>query len=348
MIKKWSVYIVILLSLFLIACSDTGKDENADVRSSDDDVIKLSYAFFTPADTFPAIQMEEWKNKLEERTDGKVVVELFVGGSLLEAENMYDGVENGTADIGLSATSYEPGRFPLLTISDLYADYDNAEMASKVTSELIEKYPPEAFENFKIITSFTTEPMNIQSRDPITSLEGLKDKQLRIGGGLTSIMEELGAAPVGMSQAEVPEALQTGIVDGYVSSREILMDSNLAEMVDYITDYPIVINTFVAVMNQETWDSLPKDVQEVIDELNGEMTEFTGNYLDEHVQESLAWSEEEHGVETVELDNGEIEKWDNLTDGFLKEYIEELDEKGLPGTEYLDDLKEIVEKYSNE
>lgn len=350
--------LILFLSIFtllLVACSGddqaasgtNGTDSNGGA-ASDDEVIKLSYAFFAPAGTFPAVQMEEWKERLEERTDGKVEVELFPGGTLLTAENMYDGVASGTADIGLNSTSYEPGRFPLLEISDMPSNYSDAVVASKVVSDLIEKYPPEAFEDYKIITSFATEPMYIQSKEPITSLDEMKGKQLRIGGAVAPVLEEMGAAPVGMSQAEVPEALQTGIVDGYVSSREILKDTSLAEMVDYVTDYPLVINTFVAVMTKEKWDSLPEDVQEVIEELKGEMTLFAAEYLDEHVQESMDWSQEEHGLEVVELESGEAEKWEELLSAYQEEKAKELDEEGLPGTEYLNDLRELVEKYNAE
>lgn len=119
---------------------------------------------FCSPNTFPAIQMEEWKKRLEERTNGQVEVDLFAGGTLLEANNMYDGVENGTADIGLTSTSYEPGRFPLLSISDMPSGYKNAMVASKVTADLVNEYPPEALENFKIITTFATEPAYIQSK----------------------------------------------------------------------------------------------------------------------------------------------------------------------------------------
>ncbi|SDH78622.1 TRAP-type C4-dicarboxylate transport system, substrate-binding protein [Alteribacillus persepolensis] len=339
--KMLSLSLLTLITVCLLAACG-GND--TDAGGQDGETIKLTYAFFAPANTFPAVQMEEWKNRLEERTDGKVEVELFPGGSLLEANNMYDGVESGTADIGLTSTSYEPGRFPLLSISDMPSGYNSALSASKVVADLVSQYPPEALNDFKIITSFATEPAYIQSNKPITSLEDLDGQQLRIAGALTPIMEELGAAPVGMSQAEVPEALQTGIVDGYVSSREILKDSKLAEMVGYTTNYPLALNTFVAVMNKDRWESLPSDVQEVIDELNQEMTEFTGNYLDNHVQESIEWSKENHEHEIVELTDRE--KWDEKLGEMQQNYVEEVASEGYPAKEYYEQMKSLIEKYN--
>lgn len=345
---KKNVYkIFSILLIFLLAACSKGEKE-VSVSKKGEDVIKLTYAFFAPANTFPAVQMEEWKKRLEERTNGKVQVDLFHGGTLLEAKNMYEGVANGIADIGLSSASYEPGRFPLIEISDMPSGYKNATVASNVVADLIEQYPPEALKDFKIITTFATEPAFIQSKKPIATLEDLKGKQLRIAGALAPIMTELGAAPVGMSQAEVPEALQTGIVEGYVSSREILKDSKLAEMVGYATDYPLALNTFIAVMNKDKWDSLPEDVQKVIEELNREMTDFTGEYLDNHVKESIDWSIENHGLEIVSLSNSEKETWDKLLQNMQEDYVQKLEKEGQPAKEYLTKMKTLIEKYNAE
>ena len=65
--------------------------------------ITLTYAFFAPAKTFPAVQMTHWAQQLAKRTNGKVEVKTFPGGTLLGAKDMYDGVSKGVADIGLGA-----------------------------------------------------------------------------------------------------------------------------------------------------------------------------------------------------------------------------------------------------
>lgn len=352
--KKLYLFLVLLLAITLAACgnseashnqgnSQTNSSNNED-NSNEDETIELTYAFFAPANTFPAVQMEKWAEELEERSNGRVKVNTFPGGSLLTAENMYEGVANGIADIGLSSTTYEPGRFPLLAIADMPSGYPNSSVASKVVHQLISEYHPEAFDQFKIITSFATEPSFIQSQSPISSLEELNGKQLRIAGAATPIMEKLGASPVGMSQAEVPEALQTGIVNGYVSSREVLMDLKFAEMVDYVTDYPLTINTFVAVMNQDVWNSLPSDIQQIIEELNYEMTVFTGEYLDNHVAESIEWSKKEHGVEILTLTDEEKKKWDSMLLEMQEEYVNQLEGNGLPALEFRDRLYELIDE----
>ncbi|MBZ4687396.1 MAG: hypothetical protein PWQ96_223 [Clostridia bacterium] len=334
------VIIVLLVSFLLSGCGSAKQEE------SKENTITLKYAFFAPANTFPAKQMEKWKEEVEKRTNGKVKVELFPGGTLLTAKNMYDGVKNGVAEVGLSVTTYEPGRFPLLAISDMPSKFPNARVASQVIYDLIQEFPPVAFKDYKILTAFTTEPAHLQTVKPVRKLEDLKGMQLRISGAIIPVLQSLGASPVGMSMAETPEALQTGIIEGNVSSREVLMDFKLAEKIKYVTEYPMTINTFVAVMNKDVWDSLPRDVQEVIDELGPEMAVWTGEYMDNHVKEALEWSKKEQGLEIITLDPAEKARWDQIIKPLQENYVEELKAKGMPAEEYLDRLYELKEKYS--
>lgn len=311
-------------------------------------IITLKYAFFAPATTFPAKQMEKWKEELEARTEGRVKVELFPGGTLLTDKNMYDGVKDGVAEIGLSATSYEPGRFPLLEISDLPSGFPNSKVASQVIYDLVQEFPPEALQDFKIITVFATEPSYLMTKNPIGTINDLNGRQLRIPGNLTKVLKELGASPVGMSMSEVPEAIQTGIVEGLVTSREILKDLKLAESLKYVTDYPLTVTTFVAVMNQEVWNSLPEEVKEVIDGLSREMALWTGDYMDNHVKESLEWSKKEHDLQVISLDTEEKAKWGEILRPIQEKYVDELKTKGLPAEAYKNRLYALIDKYQNE
>jgi TRAP-type C4-dicarboxylate transport system substrate-binding protein len=311
-------------------------------NSSEEGTITLSYAFFAPHNSFPAIQMEHWANELGARTDGKVEVEMYYGGTLLTAENMIDGVGVGTADIGITATSYEPHQYPLLKISDLPSGFPNATISSQVVNELIKEFPPKALEGFEVIAVLTTEPAYIQVSETVNQLSDLEKKNLRVAGSVSEVAEELNISPVGMSQAEVVESLEIGVVDGYITSREVLKDFSLAENISTVIDYPLHTTTFIAVMNKETWKTLPKDVQKVITELRDEMSRFAGNYHDEQIVESVEWSQNEHGTEIVELSEEEERELENIMDNLQKEYVEELENQGLPAIEYYNRLYELI------
>lgn len=352
MFKKLAkLSLVFCLSLFAVACSsntsETTSANASDQAAADSKPITLSYAFYAPEASYPAVIAKKWGEMLEQRTNGKVTVEFYFGGTLLDAANMIDGVMSGAADIGLAGLTLEPGRFPLVEISDLPFGYPNTKVASQVVSDLINEYPSGALKDYKIVKVFTTEPIYIQSKDPIASLEDMKGQQLRIGGSLTPILSALGASPVAMSPAEQAQALQTGIISGYVSERAMLKDMGFAEMTKYYTDYPLGLFTFTAVMNKEKFDSLPTDVQQVIDELNKEMPVIAGEYFDNHVVEALEWSKQEHGLQAVSLSEEEKKKWEEILNTYKDTLINKVNDQGLPGNEYRDRLFELLAKYSN-
>ncbi|MGE6779467.1 TRAP transporter substrate-binding protein [Vreelandella titanicae] len=311
------------------------------------DNINLSYAFFAPSQTFPAVQMEHWAKELNERTDGQVNVNTFPGGTLLTAANMFDGVLNGVADIGLSATSYEPGRFPLLNLAGNLTGIDvNSQTASQAVYELIKEFPAETLglEEFKVITAFTSEPGYLHTQESVTSLEDLEGQEIRVPGDSTAVVQALGGVPVGLTQSETGEALQAGIVSGYVGSRETLMDLQYARNVSYITDYPLTNVVFVAVMNQQRWDALPENVQQEIDALGAEMASYAGKYLDEHIQESLTWAAENHDLEQLSLSEEEAERWSTLLEPINEQRLEEVAAQGLPAFELRDRFIELIEQ----
>lgn len=310
--------------------------------------IRLNYAFFAPAQTFPAVQMERWAEELNRRTDGRVTVNTFPGGTLLTAGNMYDGVENGVADIGLSATSYEPGRFPLLNLVGNLTGLDiGSAVASQVVYDLIQEFPADqlGLEDFKVITAFTSEPGYLHTKTPVHSLDELSGQEIRVPGDATEVLRALGGVPVGLSQAETGEALQAGVVDGYVGSRETLMDLQYARSVKYVTDYPLTNVVFVAVMNRQRWESLPEDVQQVIDELGAEMALFAGDYLDGHIETSLDWAQERQGVERISLSDEETARWTERLAPINEARLAQVAERGLPAHELRDRMLELIEHY---
>lgn len=328
---------------------ETEAPEPAEKAAPAPEPLKLTYAFFAPAGTFPGRQMQHWADEISKRTDGLVTVETFPGGTLLGAKDMYDGVLKGVADIGLGAPSYDPGRFALTSGVSLPVGFPNATVASLTLWELTKEFQPAEYADFKIVTMFTTEPGYIQSKDPVRNLEDLKDMKLRTAGSGVPVLKALGAAPVGMPMPAVPEAVQTGVIEGTMTSRDVLQDFKLAEMLHYVTDYNTVVVSFAAVMDKKKWEQLPPKVQQVIDELSREMAIWTGQYHDkENVAKSVAWSQKEHGLEVLSLTPEEKAKWDALLEPMVEEWIQEKEAQGLPARKYLDRLRELRDQFAQE
>ena len=308
--------------------------------------ITLNYANFPPAPTFPCVQMERWKKEVERRTNGKVAVKTFPGGTLLGAKNMMDGVIAGTADIGNLCMAYQPGRFVVTNATALPLDFPNAVVASLTLWDLYKKYQPVGFSKVKVLTMFANAPAQIYAKVPVRNLDDLKGLQLRASGGVSEVLKALGAAPVGMPQSETPEALQKGVVKGAVSSLETLKDFKYAEITKYVTILNGPIYPFAVVMNMDSWNKLPKDVQAVLDELGPQQAVWTGVYMDSHVIESVEWSKKNENVEIFELSKEEKLKWDELLEPIMGKWLQDAKAKGFPAEQILSDIKAFRDMYA--
>ncbi len=307
----------------------------------------LRYANFPPASTFPCVQMERWKKEVEQRTAGQVLIQTYPGGTLLGAKNMFRGVMKGQADIGCLCMSYQPGVFPLTTVAELPLGFDSSSVASHVLWDLFQKYTPEEFSRVKVLALFTTAPTNIMTKTPVRTADDLQGLELRASGMASRVLDSLGATPVSMPMPETPEALQKGLVKGLLSSLEVMKDMNFAEYCPYVTRTDFQVYPFAVVMNRKAWDRLPVSVQKIMDDLAEEQSIWTGEYMDAHVQDAMAWSAKTYGVQSLELDaTGKAAMHEKLIP-LIDEWKDKAGTKGIDADAVLDDvyrLKKIYQK----
>jgi TRAP-type C4-dicarboxylate transport system substrate-binding protein len=301
--------------------------------------IKLNYANFPPAPTFPCVQMERWKVEVEKRTNGQVQVNTFPGGTLLGAKGMMDGVIAGQADIGNICMAYQPGRFIVTNATSLPMPIKDAKTGSMALLKLYEKYQPAAFKDVVVLTMFTNAPGNVMTKTAVRTLADLKGMDLRASGGAAMILKAWGANPVGMPMPSTVEALQKGTVKGLFSSLEVMKDFKFAENCKYVTMTETVIYPFAVIMNKSKWNALPADVKKVMMDLKEEQALWTGTYMDEQIQKSIAWSKESNNVEFISLSPAEKAKWDGKLGFITDKWVKNAKEKGFPAEQIIADIK---------
>ena len=306
----------------------------------------LNYANFPPAGTFPSVQMEQWKKEVEKRTDGEVTINTFPGGTLLGAKNMLRGVVQGQADIGNLCMPYQPGAFPLTSVMELPLRFRSSRAASLVLWELFQKYDPEAFDKVKVLTVFTSPPSSLMTREPVRSRADLKGMELRASGSASDILDRLGATPVSMPMSETPEALQKGMINGLLSSLEVMKDLNFAQYCPYVTRANLQVYPFAVVMNRDKWEALSRESQKVMENLAREHAEWTGEYVDGHVDEALEYSRTEHDVTVFEFSEKERRTIQEEIEPLIGEWKGKARKKGLPAERILEDVRAWQEEFS--
>lgn len=307
--------------------------------------VNLKYANFPPAPTFPCVQMERWAKEVEARTNGAVDVTTFPGSTLLDAKNMLRGVMMGQADIGCISLAYHPGVFPMMSVMELPHGFASSEGASRALWDLYSKYQPAEFSKVKVLTMFTSAPSQFMAKKPIKTLDDLKGMEVRGAGALSAVLEKLGAIPVSMPMPEVPEAVQKGVIQGLLTSFDVLKDMKFAEMCKYETVANLSVYPFAVIMNKKAWEALPEDVKKVLDDLSAEQAQWTGQYMDNHVKEALAWSKETHGVEVFTFDKAVQAEMARLTAPLFDSWKEGAVKAGVDTKAVLDDIAALKTTY---
>ena len=167
-------------------------------------------------------------------------------------------------------------------------------------------------------------------------MDELKGLKIRCTGTSVRVVSALGATPVAMPQNESYDALQKGVVDGSVSPIETLKGWKIAEVIKSTTENfgsAYTVGFFVT-MNKKKWNSLPKDVQQIIEQVNQEWIEKTGQTWDELDTQGKEFSLSQ-GNQIIELSREEDQKWAQAVKPVLNEYVNQMKQKGLPGEEAL-------------
>jgi TRAP-type C4-dicarboxylate transport system substrate-binding protein len=274
---------------------------------------------------------------VEKRTNGKVKINFHPGASLLPAAQTYDSVVKGLADIGWSFMSYTRGKFPLTEVIDLPLGYQSAYVATKLANAFYKKFKPKEFDEAKVLYLHAHGPGILTTKKPVYKLEDLKGMKIRSAGLSSKIVQKLGGAPVGMPISESYDALSKGVAEGILIPVEGLQTWKIGEVTKYTTEnYGSAYSTgaFV-VMNKSKWNSLPPDIQKIIEAINEEWIERTGKLWDTGDAKGKEWALKQ-GHKFIPLSKEEDARWSASVKSMLDEYVKGMKEKGLPGDQALE------------
>ncbi|MBN1847552.1 MAG: TRAP transporter substrate-binding protein [Deltaproteobacteria bacterium] len=309
--------------------------------------IELSYANFFPPTHAMSILPETWCREVEKRTNGAVKITYYPGGTLSAAAKIITDVMDGIADIGTSVIGYTPGIFPAMQAIDLPMGYPDAYVATKVINDFYNKYKFQSFSKVKVFYLFAHGPGILHSKKPVRVLEDLRGMKIRAYGFSVAMAEALGGVPVAMGQGGAYEALQKGVAEATIAPMEVLKGWKQAEVITSTTEcYDIGYTAgFFVVMNLDKWNSLPKDVQKVMEDVN---KEWLGKYPD-------AWAKADEegreftlskGNQIIPLSAAESARWVKAMTPVVDNYAKEITAKGFKGKEYVDFIRAKVKEYS--
>jgi TRAP-type C4-dicarboxylate transport system substrate-binding protein len=242
--------------------------------------------------------------------------------------------------------SYTKGRFPVMEAFDNTFGYESGVHATQIINDFYNKFKPKELDQVKVLFLHAHGPGLLHTRKPVHNLEDLQGMKIRCTGSSAMMVKALGGVPVAMPQGDTYEALQKGVVDGTFSPMEVLKGWKQAEVVKSTTECYSVsysLGLFV-LMNRNVWNRLPPDVQQVINLVSHD-------YILKH---GKAWDESDKGGREATLARGnqiiplsaeESARWSKAVQSVTAEYVAYADAKGLPGKDYVAEVRRLMEKY---
>jgi len=310
------------------------------------DAIKLKYSNYLPPTHPLTVLQGDFCKEVEKRTNGRVEITYYPGGTLTTAPKMIDGVENRVSDIGLSHIGYTRGRFPVTETLDLPMGYPSAWVGTQVKYDFYEKFKPKEWDSVHVLFVFAPGPQIVATKkNPISKMEDLKGLKIRAAGRLASVVTNLGGTPVPVNMADTYDGLQRGVVDGIVDAMETWKSFKLGELVKYATlsHQVAMAYTFYVVVNKDKWNSLPDDLKNTMAQVALEWKDKTGvlmNNLDGAGKEFF----EQQGGKIIPLSVEEGKRWVKAAEPVIEEHIKELEGKGFKRADTETQVKFIRER----
>jgi len=205
---------------------------------------------------------------MSEASDGLIETELKNG--LAPPPAQMDLLLDGAADIAILFHGYTPGRFVGTKLVEIPGYEGNAEAASVAHWRVHEAMLSELDEHrgVKVIALTTHGPGQIHSNKEVNNLDDLQGLKTRLGGGVSAdVGAELGLVGIQVPAPKVYETLDSGAADAVAMNMGERISFKLNEVAKNVYEMPggFYRGSFSIIMSQETFDSLPEDVQQKLD-----------------------------------------------------------------------------------
>ncbi|MCI5076022.1 TRAP transporter substrate-binding protein DctP [Oricola sp.] len=288
---------------------------------------EYTYGSWVPAsDYINAHALPEVFKRIEESTDGQVKWNLIAGGQLAGGVETFAAVQDGLMDAGVAATNYVPNLLPsTATLYGLAVPGDDPVAAAGAANEVVMLHCPSCVKELKALNmvglgGYASAPYLLICREPIETVDQLKNLRVRASGAPLNIMQMAGANTVQVSLIETVSLLQRGGVDCTTGIGDWLKTFGYGDFAKNVTDFSLGVSAPILgmIINHDVWDGFTTEQKsahlEAIVHLSAAHT--INNFIIK-TRETLEDQIANNGVKMIEPKNPE--EWQSLMDNFITE-----------------------------
>jgi len=332
---RFSFISIIIISLLALSGCNNAGETKGQVKGGGDDVFTIKIGHIASPEDHYSIGINEYTKAVEEATDGRVQFEIFGNGELGGEADLAEQIQMGSLDMSVITTGVLGDFYEDLRVFDmpfLFRDLDHAYtvLDSDFAQDILNGMDEVGFKGIAFWENGLRHITN--NKGPIYSpkdMEGLKIRTIE-NNMFIDTYKLLGADPVPMEFPEVYSSLQQGVIDGIDQPYSIMWGKKIYEVQKHLSEVGFYYASATLLMNDEFYESLPEEIQEVIVDLGKEYAvkerEIARN-LDSEQKEKLI----DEGLEVVPEDEVDIKAFKKAVEPFYnnlddknKKYVEKI------------------------
>jgi len=289
-----------------------------------------------PDSNFHSQNAKAFAECVAEGTGGELEIVTHPGGSLFKGNEIKRAVQTGQAPIGerlISAHQNEEAVFGFDSVPFLATSYEASDKLWQAAKPIIEETLDE--QNLVLLYAVPWPPQGLYTKKPLESASDMQGVKFRSYNAATARMAEMmGAVPVQIEEAELSQALATGVADSFISSGSTGYDRKVWEHMTHWYDVAAWLPRNLVFVNKDAWDGLDEATQQVLRdcaEQAGEAGTAESERLNDWYKEQLA----ANGMTVAEPGEQLRADLEQMGETMTEEWLEATGEKG----------KQIIDAY---
>jgi C4-dicarboxylate-binding protein DctP len=255
-----------------------------------------------------------FKKLAEERTGGKVKVEVYPNSSLFKDGEEMEALQLGSVQmLAPSVSKFGPLGAREFEVFDLPFIFDSYDDLTKVTDGPVGKALFKKLESKGIVglAYWFNGFKDMSANKPLHKPEDMKGLKMRIQSSkvLGDQMKALGALPQVMAFSEVYQAMQTGVVDGSENPPSNFYTQKMQEVQKYLTLTDHGVIEYAVIVNKKFWDGLPADIRTTLEGAMKDATKYANDIAKKENDDALAAVKASGKTEIITLTPAEKAAW---------------------------------------
>jgi TRAP-type transport system periplasmic protein len=296
--KKYLSYLLITMLILISGCSNVTKGS----ERSAEYVLRLGHM---QTETHPYHKGAlKFKELVEEKSNGRMQIDIYPSSQLGNGRDQIEGAQIGSIHFHIGSvapvTNFAP-KFNLLNLPYLFESREHAfkVLDGKIGKDIASDLETRGLVNLGYMENGWRHMTN--NKQQIKTSEDAASMKLRVQESppYISFIKALGSTPVPIPFGELYTALEQHVVDGQENPLAQIYLNKFNEVQKYLSLTAHNYDAAVFIMSKTTYDTLPEDLQQVVDDAAKEAV---------HYERQVAMEAEEKLLEDLKKTDVEIEE----------------------------------------